>query len=93
MKALKYVCWDPPPSNWLKLNSDGSVKLHNAATCGGVTRDYSGHAIRSFAAKLGSCPMTVAELCGAYHALNIAWTLGHQHIILELDSNSAIALM
>ena len=72
MRTLKYICWEPPPSNWLKLNSDGSVKFHNEAACGGVIRDDSGHAIRSFIAKLGSCPVTVAELWGAYRALNIA---------------------
>lgn len=48
---------------------------------------------RSFTANLGSCPIAVAELPGAYHALDLAWSLGYTRLILELDSSSAICLI
>lgn len=30
------ICWDPPPLNWVKVNTDGSFRGPNAAVFGGV---------------------------------------------------------
>ena len=55
--------------------------------------DASGCFVRAFADNLGWCPVAVAELWGAYYALDLAWVLGFRKIIIELDSSCAIALI
>ena len=42
---------------------------------------------------LGHCPVVVAELWGALYALELAWSLDISHLILELDSSSAVSLI
>ena len=44
-------------------------------------------------ANVGHCSMVVAKLWGALYALEIAWSLGITHLILELDSLSAMNLI
>ncbi|KAK8581989.1 hypothetical protein V6N13_144978 [Hibiscus sabdariffa] len=56
--ALNQKCcmvkWERPPNGWTKINSDGSVKLHNNdAFAGGVLQDHEGTWIRGFAHNLG----------------------------------------
>ena len=71
---------------WIKLNDDGSVLSNRRASCGGVMRDDSGQFLRGFAVNLGICPITVAEIWGAFYALDMAWMKGYRKVILELDS-------
>ena len=92
-KHLSYISWQSPPETWLKVNSDGSVLSSGGAACGGVMRDAAGHFIRAFSANIGHCPVVVAELWGAMHALELAWALDFHQIILEMDSSSAISLL
>ena len=37
--------------------------------------------------------MVVADLWGAFHGLNLAWSLGHCKNLMELDSSCAISLI
>ena len=62
-------------------------------TCGGVTRDATGHFICAFSANIGHCPVVVAELWGAMLALELAWALDFRQIILKMDSSSVISLL
>ena len=39
------------------------------------------------------CPVTFAELWGAFHALSMAWSMGNRKILLELDSSCTITLI
>ena len=91
IKTLIYISWEPAPGTWLKLNSHGSVLSQHLAACGEVIRDASSQALRYFATNLGSCLATVAELWGALHALQLTWSLGHQHVILDRE-NSAVVI-
>ena len=45
--------------------------------------------MHGFAAFLGSCPVTVAELWGIVHALDMAWSMESSKVILEVDSSCA----
>lgn len=48
------IAWSPPPSGFVKVNSDGSVvDQGRKVACGGVLRDHNGMVISAFAAKLG----------------------------------------
>ena len=56
----------------LKLNSGGSALTSRKALCGGRLCEHMGHFLGGFAMNLGSCPITIAEIWGAYYALNLA---------------------
>ena len=61
--VVKQVRWNPPPTDWLKLNSDGLVFKHEAS-CGSIIRYHNGNFILGFSAKLGTCSVTHAEIVG-----------------------------
>ena len=63
------------------------------ASCGGLLRDDSGRFIQAFVANLGRCPISMAEIWGYFHALNLAWKMGYRKVVLELDSIAAIQLI
>ena len=73
---LSYIRWLCPLASQVKLNSDGSLLHQLMAVCADVLRDDSGSLIRAFAANSGCCPVAVAELWGAFYALDLAWSLG-----------------
>ena len=66
---------------------------NNKAASGGLVKDASGHFIWGFVASLGSCPITVAELLGIVHAIEMAWSSEHTYVIVEVDSFCAIQLI
>ncbi|KAE8689424.1 hypothetical protein F3Y22_tig00110940pilonHSYRG00583 [Hibiscus syriacus] len=50
----EHTHWSPPPTNWCKVNTDGSCKTGNGfATCGGVIRSSDGSWILGFGKLLG----------------------------------------
>ena len=75
------------------MNSDGSVCASGQAPCGGLLRDAMGRVLGGFVTNLGICPVTIAELWGIYYALHLAWENGFRHLILEVDSMSALQLV
>ncbi|WCJ40291.1 DNAse I-like superfamily protein [Euphorbia peplus] len=88
------IGWNPPPPNWVKLNSDGAVKRDfGNASAGGLLRDCTGAWIHGFAKKIGSCSVLKAELWGIYEGLNLAWNLGHKKITVEVDSKLSVDLI
>ena len=89
VRNTRFISWTQPPMGWIKLNGDGSVLSNRRASCGGVMRDDSGQFLQGFAVNLGICPITVAEIWGAFYALDMArtgklfwnWTL-LRHLLL-----------
>ncbi|CAN0926089.1 Putative ribonuclease H protein At1g65750, partial [Linum grandiflorum] len=45
----------------------------------------------TYAANLGQCTITRAEIRGAIFGLKLAWDLGFRHVQLQLDSTAAIS--
>ncbi|CAN1848778.1 Putative ribonuclease H protein At1g65750 [Linum perenne] len=85
------ISWIPPPDDWFKINTDGSVtQPHSSAAAGGVIRDCQGRSVAAFTANLGSCSIMRAELRAAELGLAHAWELGAKKVILELDSRAAV---
>ena len=94
--TLQYISWNFPPEGWVKLNCDGSVNQHKRASCGGFMHDVASFFFffwRGFAMNLGSCPIMVAKVWGAYYVLLMACQEGYKHVILELYSTAAITLI
>ncbi|XP_050216415.1 uncharacterized protein LOC126667478 [Mercurialis annua] len=90
-KVEHLIGWDPPPPNWLKLNSDGAVRgPTNRAASGGVARNSSGEWMFGYSRLIGRCSVLQAELWGALDGLNLAWSRGHKQVILEMDSKLAV---
>lgn len=84
------VRWTPPPEDYYKLNTDGS--LNNAtgnASAGGLIRDWEGNWVRGFTVNIGKTSSFAAELWG----LILCKDLGLRNIHIEMDSNSIMQML
>ena len=88
LKAPKFipVHWDPPPVNWLKVNTDGSFRNPETAGFGGVFRDHEGLFQGAFAHKVEVSSAIDAEVLAVIEALGVAWRKGWTHLWLATDS-------
>ena len=91
--SMTFVGWDSSPEGWIKVNSDGSVVALSKAACGGVLRNTFGDFLGGFSVNLGVCPITIAEVWGAFYGLQRACTRGFRRVVFEMDSTSAITLI
>ncbi|CAN1751084.1 Putative ribonuclease H protein At1g65750 [Linum perenne] len=83
--------WIPAPDDWITVNCDGSVlQPQGIAASGGIIRNSMGRMLGAFAANLGSCSITRAELRAAKFGLELAWESGARKIHLQLDSIAAV---
>ncbi|KAL4329123.1 hypothetical protein AHAS_Ahas13G0268600 [Arachis hypogaea] len=59
------ICWECPPEDWMKVNTDGVAKENpGMAGCGGLIRNYQGRWIAGFVANISYCTAYYAELWG-----------------------------
>ncbi|WCJ44057.1 Ribonuclease H-like superfamily protein [Euphorbia peplus] len=85
------VGWNPPPHNWVKLNTDGAVKGSCfRALAGGIIRNCHGNWLQGFARRIGNCSVLRAELWGIYDGLNLAWTMGYKQVQVEVDNQLCV---
>ncbi|CAN0830938.1 Putative ribonuclease H protein At1g65750, partial [Linum grandiflorum] len=78
---------------WSTLNTDDSViPSENRAAVGGIIRDAQGRMLVAFAASLGTCTVTRAEMSGVIDDMERAWSHGVSHLEVQLDSLAAISL-
>ncbi|CAN1160447.1 Putative ribonuclease H protein At1g65750, partial [Linum perenne] len=83
--------WIPAPDDWITVNCDGSViHPHGQAAAGGILRDSSGRRLAVFAANLGACTITRAELRAAAIGLELAWEMQVRKVHLQIDSSSSV---
>ncbi|XP_015942837.1 heat shock 70 kDa protein [Arachis duranensis] len=97
-KVPIWCTWRVPPSGWVCLNTDGSMfqnrNNNNKAACGGLVRDSSGSFLGGFSVKLDhATSVTMAELWGVVHGLNLAWDLGCRKVKVDIDSGNALGLV
>ncbi|CAN6546588.1 unnamed protein product [Malus baccata var. baccata] len=86
------VLWHPPPSSWVKVNTDGLAKGNpGPAACGGVFRDSAGYFLGGFSLCLGHRTSFYAELHAVILAVELAHARGWQNLWLESDSSSVIS--
>ncbi|CAI9108824.1 OLC1v1008518C1 [Oldenlandia corymbosa var. corymbosa] len=59
--------WEPPPWQWIRLNTDGVVSIASSdAATGGLLRNHEGRWISGYTAKLGFCSVLEAEYWGIF---------------------------
>ncbi|CAI9105936.1 OLC1v1004973C1 [Oldenlandia corymbosa var. corymbosa] len=88
------IHWIPPPVDWVKVNSNGSVDPSiGVGYAGGVIRDCHGRWLEGFMMKVGFCTITGAELWGLFQALVLAWDLGYKKVKAEVDSSSVVLMV
>ncbi|MED6184758.1 hypothetical protein PIB30_117991 [Stylosanthes scabra] len=86
--------WKCPPAGWVCMNSAGSVISNSDTACGGLVRDKTGLILSGFSANLGgTSSVTVAELWGVLHGLNLVWDGGYRKLKVDIDSPGALSLI
>ncbi|CAN1789134.1 Putative ribonuclease H protein At1g65750, partial [Linum perenne] len=81
------ISWEAGQGQGYTLNTDGSVRIsEQRAAAGGCLRDSDGRVIDCFAANLGNCSITRAELTGVIIGLERAWNLGIREVEVQTDS-------
>ncbi|KAK0606978.1 hypothetical protein LWI29_007229 [Acer saccharum] len=88
------VSWSPPAIDWIKVNVDGSQtpNLGNIAA-GGVVRYHRKLWMVGFALNKGTGSVLKAELWGILKGLKLVWKNGFKKVIVESDSQVAMALI
>ena len=87
--------WEPPPSDWVKINFDGAIfQEKDEAGLGAIIRNDHGLVMAALTQVI-PLPTSVemVEVLAARWALSFAHELGFDHIILEGDSDIAIRAM
>ncbi|KAK9265995.1 hypothetical protein L1049_012495 [Liquidambar formosana] len=84
----------PSSDPWVTLNIDGS-SLGNpgCAGAGGLIRNSVGVWLKGFYHHIGSTTSVCAELWAIRDGLQLAWSMGHRHVILQLDAQIVISLL
>ena len=75
------------------LETDASVKEDRRSACGGVLRDNSNNWLGGFMCKLTAIPVSIAEIIGIIHGLNLCWSRGYRQVLVHTDSMEAISLL
>ncbi|KAE8685335.1 hypothetical protein F3Y22_tig00111099pilonHSYRG00216 [Hibiscus syriacus] len=88
------ISWEAPPTDWVKLNTDGGWRSDSGwATCGGVFRNSDADWILGFSQKIGCCTVVDVELWGIFSGLTIAWNHGFRKVIVESDCMDVVAVL
>ncbi|XP_030940020.1 uncharacterized protein LOC115964934 [Quercus lobata] len=93
--SCPHTKWEPPPTDWIKINFDGAVfQDRNEAGLGVIIRNDHGLIMAALTQTI-PLPTSVemVEVLAARRALIFAWELSFDHIILEGDSDIAIRAM
>lgn len=78
--------WVPPPSNWIKCNTDASrIKTAKLTTISYVCRDM-GKILQLQRTIFGDCPVLVVEMLAIREAIKPAFQMKIDNSISESDS-------
>ncbi|KAK9285069.1 hypothetical protein L1049_024254 [Liquidambar formosana] len=93
-RTQQLIHWLPSPDPWLTLNTDGS-SLGNPgyAGAGGLIRNSMGVWLKGFYRHIGRTTSVCAELWAIRDGLQLAWSMGYCHVILQLDAQIVISLL
>ena len=85
------VLWHPPSIGWVKINSDGAWKHEEGVGgYGAVFRDFRGHFLGAFAAKIDIPSSIAAEVMAIIMAIELAWVRDWKHIWLEAGTEPGL---
>ncbi|CAN0926318.1 Putative ribonuclease H protein At1g65750 [Linum grandiflorum] len=93
-RQTQLIGWRPGDEGWFTLSTDGSFRSPSkAAAAGGIIRTDTGRFVKAFAANLGSCSITRAEMRAIVDGLQLVWSLGIRRVRVQSDSRAAIAIL
>ncbi|GKV35630.1 hypothetical protein SLEP1_g43875 [Rubroshorea leprosula] len=93
-KVPIWISWHPPDPPFCKLNTDGSrMQETGLASTGGLLQDSSGTFIQGFSVNIGQISVFLAELWGCREGLILCRNKGISHLVVEMDSLSAVQVI
>ncbi|KAK8579594.1 hypothetical protein V6N12_069909 [Hibiscus sabdariffa] len=88
------IRWHRPPKGWCKLNNDGVVAASSGDSAyGGVIYNATGDWLIGFNRRLGIFSVLESKLWGIYEGLMTVWSIGIDHLIIEVDNIEALNLI
>ncbi|OIT02693.1 putative ribonuclease h protein [Nicotiana attenuata] len=96
IKQPVYISWSFPPSEFIKINTDGSfIPNSRLSGFGGVARDDKGRWIGGFYGRLSmkATSSLTPELWAIHGGLTLAKNYSLKKVIIETDSNDALMLL
>lgn len=88
------IGWNPPPYEWLALNTDGAAKgTPGEAGAGGIFRDHTGKVLGFFSQKLGICSAIHAEFCAILKGLQLARQKGINKLEVRIDNQDFVQVL
>ncbi|KAK8598499.1 hypothetical protein V6N13_094468 [Hibiscus sabdariffa] len=88
------VQWNPAPSRWISLNTDGTVcPSSRYARIGGLFRDSSGSCLHGFGRSVGITDAFSTELWAIYEGLLLAWKMGFEFVQVQSDCSKVISAL
>lgn len=89
-----FIRWKAPPIGWFALNSDEAAKgTPRPAGGGSVIRNAQGELIRGYSANFGICSSFRAEIKAVAYGLDLAKSLGIQHLVIQMDNLACIQMI
>ncbi|XP_028551992.1 transcription factor ILR3-like isoform X1 [Dendrobium catenatum] len=84
--------WNPPPTEWIKLNVDASLRENYAAGVGGVLRDCKGRFLFAFGFKRmhWDCSTLEVEAVISFNKVIQEWMFEAKGIIIEGDNYNVL---
>ncbi|KAK7269582.1 hypothetical protein RIF29_22314 [Crotalaria pallida] len=91
---MRWVSWNPPATNRVVVNVDGSSMGNpGRAGFGGLIRNYEGDWICGFAGHFGISNNIHMELLAVLHGLKLAWSRGFRSIECRTDRMEVLNLL
>ncbi|XP_010522729.1 PREDICTED: uncharacterized protein LOC104801226 isoform X2 [Tarenaya hassleriana] len=85
------LSWMPPPSKWVKLNVQRTLKPESDLTgSAGIARDESGRWVCGYVVNLKNLSELSADLWAVYQGLKLLWDRGFRKVIVETTSLNAL---
>ncbi|XP_028555064.1 uncharacterized protein LOC114580740 [Dendrobium catenatum] len=87
-----FSSWCLPPTGWIKINIDASLKSNYLAVIGGIIKDNKGGFLLAFGHHYLHWDIAHVELLAIYYLKNILkeWMLEAQGVIIEGDNSNII---